>query len=135
MSSEREHSEEGSDWDYVRWRGAVKRAIKGKRGQAFLSDLVEALDALPEQRLTSHKLKDHNGYCAIGAVFAKRGIDPSPIDPGDHDGVASRLGISESLAREIASVNDEGGPSGETRRQRWARMREWALKNIATETG
>lgn len=34
------------------WRGQVASAIRGKRGQAFLRELVEALDAMPEKRLT-----------------------------------------------------------------------------------
>ena len=41
---------------YGRWRAQVKSAINGKRGQAFLRDLLSALDALPEKRLVSGDL-------------------------------------------------------------------------------
>ena len=30
-----------------RWRGAMKAAMRGKRGQAFFQELIEALDAMP----------------------------------------------------------------------------------------
>lgn len=39
------------------WRGAVERAIKGKRGQAFLRELGAALDAMPDKRLTTGELE------------------------------------------------------------------------------
>lgn len=41
---------------YGRWRAQVKSAINGKRGQAFLTDLLAALDALPEKRLIAGDL-------------------------------------------------------------------------------
>ena len=34
-------------WDLIRWRGAVQSAMCGKRGQAFLKEMLAALDALP----------------------------------------------------------------------------------------
>jgi hypothetical protein len=40
-----------------RWRGRVASAIRGKRGQAFLKELLAALDALPEKRLVANDLK------------------------------------------------------------------------------
>lgn len=36
-----------------RWRGRVASAIRGKRGQKLLRDLLAALDAMPEKRLVS----------------------------------------------------------------------------------
>ena len=33
------------------WRGAVEKSIKGKRGQAFLKEMLVALDSLPEKKL------------------------------------------------------------------------------------
>ena len=43
-------------WDLIRWRGAVASAIRGKRGQAFLREMLDALDALPEPKLIAHDL-------------------------------------------------------------------------------
>lgn len=42
----------------IRWRGAAKSAIRGKRGQAFLRELLAALDAMPEKRLIARELVD-----------------------------------------------------------------------------
>lgn len=36
-----------------RWRGRVASAMRGKRGQKLLCDLLAALDAMPEKRLIS----------------------------------------------------------------------------------
>jgi hypothetical protein len=38
-------------WASIRWRGAVKSAASGSRGQAFFRDLITALDAMPEKTL------------------------------------------------------------------------------------
>lgn len=40
----------------IRWRGAVASAIRGKRGQAFLREMLAALDAMPEKRLIAGSL-------------------------------------------------------------------------------
>src|SRR5262245_16738600 len=40
----------------MRWRGAVHAAIFGKRGQAFLTELLAALDALPEKKLLVYRV-------------------------------------------------------------------------------
>lgn len=44
------------EWAMIRYRGAVKSAIRGKRGQAFLREMLAALDAMPEKRLTAGAL-------------------------------------------------------------------------------
>lgn len=116
-----------------RWRGAVKSAINGKRGQAFLKEMLVALDAMPAPRLIDEKLFAADGeVCAIGSVGQARGIDMSGLDPDEPDGVAAAFGISAALAREIVYENDEG-PSRETPEQRFARMREWLTSHIITE--
>lgn len=37
-------------WATICWRGAVKSALRGKRGQSFLLELAEAMDAMPTKR-------------------------------------------------------------------------------------
>jgi hypothetical protein len=115
-------------WGLIRWRGAVKAALKGKRGQAFLREMVEAMDAMPVKELTAHSLRDHEtgAVCALGAVGAKRGMDLSPLDPDDSFSVASAFGLSDAMVREIVYENDEGTWDRETPAQRWQRMRDWA---------
>lgn len=47
--SRSEYSENLDSWSLIRWRGQVVSAIRGKRGQAFLRELVDALEAMPEK--------------------------------------------------------------------------------------
>jgi hypothetical protein len=130
-------------WALIRWRGAVKSAIRGKRGQAFLREMLTAMDAMPVKRLIAHELEatdlipvSHGGVhevepvCAIGTVGKTRGIDMSKIDPEDYDTVAGKFGIASPMAREIAWKNDECGRSRETPEERFQRMRKWIVSQI-----
>lgn len=91
-----------------RWRGMVASTIRGKRGQAFLREVLTALDAIPDKRLISEELKTVDGeFCTLGAVGAKRGVDLEAIDPDDYDAVAAAFGIHPILAQEIMWENDE----------------------------
>lgn len=119
--------------DLGRWRGRVASAIRGKRGQAFLRELIDALDAMPEKRLIRHELVAEDGdVCAMGCVLKKRGTDTREIDPEDPEGVAAAVGLAEVMVREIAYENDDGGYK-ETPEQRWSRMRAWAVKKLAAQ--
>jgi hypothetical protein len=116
-----------------RWRGAVRRASTGKRGQAFLAEALTALDAMPEKRLTAGELDGDLGCCVLGAVSRQRGIDVLPIDPEDYDAVAFTFGIAPALAREIVYINDEAHWGDETDEQRWSRVRRWVASQIGAE--
>ena len=127
-------------WELIRWRGAVASAIKGKRGQAFLREMLAALDALPEKRLIAHELvvtdgllAETNGCCAMGAVALRRQMDVSNVDPEDRERVAEVFGIAEALAAEIAYENDEGRYR-ETSEQRWTRVRAWVESQIKEQS-
>lgn len=126
---------DGCDRDGINYlyRGVVASAARGRRGQAFLRDLIEALDALPEKRLISGELIQDGEVCAIGALGVKRGVDMSVLDPEDASTVGLVFNIAEQLAREVVWENDEAGPyHGETPKQRWIRMRSWAEALIKT---
>ncbi len=63
----------------INWRGAVKSAIQGKRGQAFLRALVDALDAMPETSLgrivqARQRLLLHAGRAGCGARHRHGGV-------------------------------------------------------------
>lgn len=121
--------------DLVMWRGAVNSAIRGKRGQAFLREMLEALDALPEKRLISHDLVTAEGCCAMGAVALKRQLDVGEVEPSDREQVALAFGIAPALAAEIASTNDDDFSwRDETPEKRFERVRAWVAEQIRTET-
>lgn len=125
------YSDDIDDWAMIKWRGQVASAIRGKRGQRLLVDLVAALDALPEKVLIAGDLVNDNGdYCALGAVGAKRGIAVGELDPEDPESMADAFDVTQQLAREIAYENDEGGRYDETPQARWIRIRAWALSHI-----
>jgi len=114
------------------YRGAVKSAFQGRRGQAFLKEMLAALDAMPVKELVAHELEQRNGaVCAIGAVGRARGMDMSKIDPEDPDTVAGTFGIARAMACELVFENDEVR-GNETPAQRFARMRNWIESEIKT---
>lgn len=125
------YSEEYDDnWTLIRWRGVVASSIRGKRGQAFLRELVEALDAMPEKRLIAHELRQDGEVCALGSVGAKRGIDLESIDPEDHATLSRVFNVAEPLIQEVEYMNDEGAWYNATPEQRWQSMRAWAVEHI-----
>jgi len=125
------YSDDGDfdQWSLIRWRGQVASAIRGSRGQAFLIELVEALDAMPEKRLVADVLEDGGNVCAIGSVGVRRGVDMSRLDPEDPEQIAATFGIAHQLVREIEWMNDEGSWN-DTPEKRWQRMRNWAESNL-----
>ena len=120
------------NWALIRWRGAVKSAIKGRRGQALLREMLAALNALPDKRLIIEELiidGERGGLivggdelvmedahsagacrigdvCALGAVAVIRKMETSGIDPHDPDQVAPAFEVSKALVCEIAYIND-----------------------------
>lgn len=122
------------NWSLIRWRGQVASAIRGKRGQAFLRELVASLDALPEKRLIAHDLQSDCGVCAVGSVGLRRGIDMSGLDPECYEAVAGAFGIAEPLVREIEFENDEAFWVS-TPEDRWRHMRAWAVANLRPAQG
>lgn len=155
------YSDDCDGWPLIRWRGAVTQAIRGRRGQAMLRELVLALDALPERHLASGSLVTAEGeYCALGALGRARGMDLASVDSGDREAVARAFGVAEALAAEVMYLNDEGvmdeqrainfEVSGPMRRWeshtqlrwvtnpnagriRWDQMRAWAVANTTKE--
>jgi len=122
-----------------RWRGAMLSALRGKRGQAFLRELLEAINAIPDKLLVANKFTRGGEVCALGSVAVRRGIDLTEFEPGegedswdddvDHDALAAKFGIASCMAREIMYENDEGGWR-ETPQERWKRVRDWVIRNI-----
>lgn len=121
--------------DLAMWRGRVASAMRGKRGQRLLKDVLAALDAMPEKRLIAHELVADGEVCTLGAVGRTRGVvDLDKLDPEDHDTLAERFDVAPCLIQEIEYENDEGGPwnngDGETPEQRFERVRKWIARHI-----
>jgi len=126
-----------NDWQWIQWRGRVASAMRGKRGQAFLQEMLEAMASLPVRRLIANDLEsadrvsfshwgliETESVCAIGAVGKARGIDMTGLDPEDYDSVATKFDIPTVLAQEIVWMNDEASWR-ETPEERFQRMRAW----------
>lgn len=103
------YSDDIDNWELIKWRGQVASSIRGKRGQAFLRDLLAALDAMPEKRLIAWELEESGEVCAIGSLGKARGVDMSKIDPSEPTAVAAAFNIAEPLAQEVVYENDECG--------------------------
>ena len=123
-----------------RTKAAVNSAMRGRRGQAFLKELLTALDALSEKRLIREDLEapatgmpfaERHDVCALGAVGRARGLDMSDLDPYDHYTVAARFGIAHMMACEIMYCNDDY--HRETPERRFERMRKWVADQILSE--
>lgn len=127
--SRSDYDDSCNGWDLIRWRGAVNSAIKGHRGQALLTDMAAALDAMPIKRLISGQLISKEGeVCALGAVAKHKGINVEGIDPENQRAVCAKFNIADALAREIAYENDDEW--GATPEERWQRMRKWVNENL-----
>ncbi len=119
------------NWDMIRWGGQVASAIRGRRGQRLLVDLLAALDAMPEKSLISGELETETGeVCALGALGKMRGINMQNIDPSEPEEVAAAFGIAPQLAQEIVHVNDEWSHLDPTKR--WVAVRAWVASLIKT---
>ena len=98
---------------YGRWRQAVNNALHGKRGQAVLRELIEALDVMTDKRLYAGSFATADGeFCTLGVLGAKRGTKMDNLgsaeDECDIKLVGQRFGIAPAMAAEIMYMNDEG---------------------------
>lgn len=109
-----------------RWRAQVNNSIRGKRGQAFLKELIAALEAMPKKELIAEELIEpiSGQVCALGAVGLAKGINIETIDPEDHETLSQKFNITHQLVQEIEYENDEGG--SRTPEERWKNMLAWA---------
>lgn len=129
------YSDDGDNqWSFICWRGAVASALRGKRGQAFLNEMMAAMDALPEKKLIRDDLEAEGAVCAIGSVGQARGLDMSELDPHEPETVAKAFGIPHTLACEIVYMNDERFYR-ETPEARFDAMRKWIKDEIWSARG
>jgi hypothetical protein len=116
--------------DQGRWRGMVASATRGKRGQKLFSDLLKALDDMPEKRLIKDELETADGeVCALGVLGKARNIEMKELDPEDTLVVAEKFDVAECLAQEVVFMNDEYFWD-DTPEERWTKVRAWVAKQI-----
>lgn len=144
------------DLAHGRYRGQVASATRGKRGQTFFKDALDALYAIPVKELEAKSLRtEDGGFCTIGAMLKHREIDMSEFyddDDDQCDHLSGKLDVAHQLVREVIWANDEHplyswgqmhyewrielGKSvytaafGETKAERWFRMRDWLKSKI-----
>jgi len=134
------------DWDYSGLQqGWLRSAVRGKRGQSFLRELVAALDALPTPELSAGALEDEQSgcCCAFGAVRRLRGPENVKIcfHPEEEDvspcDLAEPFGVSSTLAWAVVQVNEDMAESNteRARRRRWADVRAWAVRHLLPTSG
>ena len=123
------YSEDIDDqWAYIRWRGRVASAAKGKRGQALFRALLETLDHMPDKRLIAEEMTESGAYCTLGALGHQRGMDVEHIDPYDHEALGRLFDVAPCLTQEIMFMNDDW--LSESPEERWQRMRNWVASQI-----
>jgi hypothetical protein len=136
---------DSDDYDWEPWMegqaaGAMRSAIRGRRGQRLLHDLIAGLDALPVPELAAGALEDPDTgcVCALGAVRLQRGPEAVPLrlDPSDPDldwrELAEPFDISETLANAVVSQNEYASERNDeqSRRRRWLSVRAWAVGHL-----
>ena len=139
-------SRSGYSYDYEGlelYRAAVEKAIKGKRGQTALRDLLQALDQMPEKKLIRNSFSCEDGVCSLGALAKLREADTTDLEAVkgmwgeyekvDQQRVGKLLNIAPSMAAEIMFMNDEGAVNLETDEERWTRMRWWVVSMLRKE--
>ncbi len=120
--------------------GALRSAIRGRRGQRLLRDLIAGLDALPVPELSAGSLEDPETgcVCALGAVRLHRGKQNVPLDfdPTDDDidwrWLAKPFDISQTLSHAVVSANEYADKRNDedSRRRRWKDVRAWAVSHL-----
>jgi hypothetical protein len=144
MSRHGYFDEEDYQGQFALYAQRVRNAARGKRGQAWLRELLAALDAMPKKELAAHTVASRGECCAVGALAIHRGIDLTEItydDPDDefYDGeettewLAAHFDVADCLLRDVVYENDEGGKWDETPAQRWERMRALVARLVKEE--
>lgn len=143
------------DYPVGLWRGVMASATRGKRGQKFFRELLDALDAMPVKELHAEVFDEpmDGRVCALGALARVKGIDATKFDPEDDyaaEVLAGKFDVATCLTRETIYANDEGFHAKYIRLdhyrdhgvgfaflmerpdERWQRMRDWAASHIKT---
>lgn len=146
--------DEGYDEDFQNqaalYQANTRRALKGRKGQAFLKEMEEALVALPMKKLIEGRICEAGQVCAMGAFALKRRRDAGADikaaldwleaeDPGEGDATETALfskkhfGVMECLSFEMAWVNDDDNGVKQADEDRYERVLKWVRSRIKKE--
>ena len=136
--------EEDRPGQFALYAQRVRNAARGKRGQAWLRELLAALDAMPVKELAAHTVASRGECCAVGALAIHRGIDLTEITYDDRydeeaqgdrttEWLAKQFDVANCLLRDVVYENDEGGKWDETPAHRWTRMRALVARLVKEE--
>ena len=144
----------------VLWQQTVANALRGRRGQAVLRELREALLGLPQPRLIVGALVREGEVCALGALAGRR-LAAGPLTLkgcGDETRIATSLaeleamvgqeaqdefsimefgrqmGLTGALSWAVAFENDEGSWNRETPEQTFRRVLYWVDRQLEATT-
>jgi len=122
------------NWSYICFAGALRKTIDGKRGQEFLKKFRDILAAMPEKKLINGEITNGRGcFCALGAALHANGVEVKEGGFGggeDYHSISTALGISPTLATQIAFVNDEVGSYYSNDYERFRAVEKWVNENI-----
>lgn len=122
------YTEDLDQWELAMWRGQVKSATRGKRGQRMFVELKAALEAMSSKRLVKDDLVTDGGdVCALGALGKARGVPMDQLDVLDPDEIGKAFDIAPQLAQEVVFMNDNPWITAE---ERWTRMHNWVVLQI-----
>ncbi len=132
------------------WQATAKRALGGKRGQAALMEIRDALLAMPSRRLMKDEWAAGGEVCALGAVDVHRHmrngmswesarlivehtVEEKPWQFDESFEVEEtaqlRLGYTRTLVWEVMEKNDEQFENMSPE-QRWGSMLRWVEEKI-----
>lgn len=132
---------------YALYQANTERALKGKRGKAFLRELEAALLALPQKRLIEGRICLAGEVCAMGALALKRRVEtgqkieealqwleenaPREGYVGETaDFMEAHFKVLSNLAVRAALMNDEWN-RGRTPEERYEDVLKWVREEVA----
>ena len=127
---------DGDNWQMIMANGAYQKAVKGKRGQAFLREALAVLEAMETKELVEDTLQEDGAYCVLGAVGAARGLNLDEINTNNYPQLSQVFNISKTLARQLMHENDEwvewrvGMTPAEERHKRWLAVHRYLSMSI-----
>lgn len=98
FSDDSDDPEDGRTWEML--EQTANNALRSKRGKAALTELREALLALPERKLCTGALATKGMVCAVGSYIAKKDAEASGITVAE--AVAKLADLRDQERRELA---------------------------------